>query len=238
MLGVVGALQGQLMVAQSELEGLRRIYSDSNVRVRALRARIIELQSQLGKFGGKDQPGTVGPDSHATDIYPSIRKLPLLGVTYADLFRRTKVQGAVYEVLTQEYELAKVREAREIPTVKILDPPEVPEKKDFPPRTLIAVSTAGFACFGGIVVVLAAKSWKEKNPHDLGKAVVTEIWVDLKEKRFLNSTNGASHKSETDSSNSVHHKRSFFSFLGWHTAMHNGSGNGNGSRPSSDYGAC
>jgi hypothetical protein len=82
--------------------------------------------------------------------------------------------------------------------------------------------------------------WKEKNPHDLGKAVVTEIWVDLKEKRFLNSTNGASHKSETDSSNSVHHKRSFFSFLGWHTAMHNGNGNGNGngSRPSSDYGAC
>lgn len=234
MLEVAGTLQGQLIVAQSELEGLRQIYSDSSVRVRSLRARITELQSQLGKLGGKDQPNALGPNTQAADLYPSIRKLPLLGVTYADLYRRTKVQEAVYEALTQEYELAKVQEAREIPTVKVLDPPEVPEKKDFPPRTVIAGSTTGLACFGGIVVLLAAQSWKEKNPHDLSKAIATEIWVDLKEKRFLNSTNGASHKSEPGSSNhALHQKHSFLSFLGWQSVVRNG----NGSHPSSDYAA-
>ena len=55
-------------------------------------------------------------------MFPSIRRLPLLGVTYADLYQRTKIQETVYELLTQQYELAKVQEAKEIPSVKVLDP--------------------------------------------------------------------------------------------------------------------
>ena len=31
-------------------------------------------------------------DAKESDLYPSIRKLPLLGVTYADLYRKTKVE--------------------------------------------------------------------------------------------------------------------------------------------------
>ena len=55
---------------------------------------------------------------------PSIRELPALGVGYADLYRNTKVQEAIFQTLTQEYELAKVwRKAKETPSVKVLDPP-------------------------------------------------------------------------------------------------------------------
>jgi capsule polysaccharide export protein KpsE/RkpR len=224
-------LQGRLMFAQSELEELRQIYSDSSVRVRAVKARIAELQSQLAKFGGKDQTGTRGPETDPADQYPSIRKLPLLGVTYADLYRRTKVQEAVYEVLTQEYELAKVQEAKEIPIVKVVDPADVPEKKDFPPRLLIVSSTMFLAFIGGIVFLLGSRSWHEKDPRDLSKAIAIEIWTDLKEKRVLNSVNGVSHEPENDSCSSLHRKRSIFSFLGLNKAAHNG----NGSSSPSDH---
>ena len=44
----------------------------------------------------------------------------MFGVTYADLYSCTKVQETVYEVLTQECELAKVQEARTIPRLKFL----------------------------------------------------------------------------------------------------------------------
>src|SRR5690348_8196191 len=64
--------------------------------------------------------------------------------------------------------------------------------------------------------LLPARIWNEKNPHDLSKAIFTQIWVDLKERRFLNSMNGVSHKSEPGSSNhALHQKHSFLSFLGW-----------------------
>jgi len=224
MIEAAATIQGQLISAQSELEGIRQIYTDSNVRVRALKARIEELQSQLGKLGGKDQAGTLGPNSAAADLYPSIRKLPLLGMTYADLYRQVKVQEEIYEVLTREYELVKVEEAREIPTVKVLEPPDVPEQKTSPPRLLIGVSAMFAACAGGVVFLLAAKSWHNRDPHDVGKVVITEIWLDLKEKRFLNSANGASRGPEADSGNSLGGKRGISSFLGLSNAAHNGNG--------------
>src|SRR5207302_7098983 len=136
---------------ESELAGLRQIYSDNNVRVRSVRARIAELKHQLEKIGGKGE----GSDEQQTSLYPSIRKLPLLGVPYADLYRRTRVQEAVFETLTQEYELAKVAEAKEIPSVRVLDAADVPEHKSFPPRLAIIFLGTFVCCAGDKLFVLA-----------------------------------------------------------------------------------
>jgi uncharacterized protein involved in exopolysaccharide biosynthesis len=224
MVDAAATLQGQYIAAQAELEGLKQIYTDSNVRVRSVSARIAELKRQLEKLGGKGEEASEASGKTADYLYPSIRKLPLLGVAYADLYRRTRVQEAVYEVLTQEYELAKVQEAKEIPIVKVVDPADIPEKKSFPPRMLVGISTMFLAFIGGIVFLVGSKTWHEKDPRDLSKAIATEIWTDLKEKRLLNSVNGVSHELETHSSISLHHRRSFFSFLGLNNTRHNGNG--------------
>ena len=129
-------LQGQMMAAQSELQSLEQIYTGNNVRVRALRARVDELKRQLEKLGGTDA-SLVSDATQPSELYPSIRKLPLLGVEWADLYRRMKIQETVYELLNQQYELARIQEAKEIPKVNIIDLPDVPEKKSFPPRLLI-----------------------------------------------------------------------------------------------------
>ena len=103
-----------------------------------MRARTEELKRQLVQLGGSDAslvPDATSADS--SDLYPSIRKLPLLGVQWADLYRRMKVQETVYDLLTQQYELARIQEAKEIPTVNVIDPANVPEKKSYPPRLLI-----------------------------------------------------------------------------------------------------
>ena len=224
MVDAAAILQGQYIAAQAELEGLKQIYTDNNVRVRAVSARIEELKRQLEKLGGKGEEAAEASGKSADYLYPSIRKLPLLGVTYADLYRRTRVQEAVYELLTQEYELAKVQEAKEIPIVKVVDAADIPEEKTFPPRRLIGISTMFLAFIGGIVFLIGSKSWKEKDPRDLSKAIAAEIWIDLKEKRLLNSVNGVSHEQETNSSGSPHLRRSIFSFLGLNNARHNGNG--------------
>ena len=231
MVEAAATLQGQYIAAQSELEGLKQIYTDGNVRVRSVRARVTELKRQLEKLGGKGEEPSMASGQPADFLYPSLRKLPLLGVTYADLYRRARVQEAVYEVLTQEYELAKVEEAKEIPIVKVVDPADIPEKKSFPPRLLIGISTMFLAFIGGIVFLVGSKSWHEKDPHDLSKAIATEIWTDLKEKRLLNSVNGVSHEPEIDTSSSLRRRRSIFSFLG----LNNGARNDNGSSSSSNH---
>src|SRR6202140_4156943 len=125
---------------------------NSYTRRLSTKARIDELQRQLEKLGGKGESSINASSQPGDSMYPSIRKLPLLGVTYADLYRRTKIQEAVLETLTKEYEMAKVQEAKEIPTVKVLDVADVPDKRSFPPRLVII--------FLGTVIALAiAAGW-------------------------------------------------------------------------------
>ena len=176
MVEAAATLEGQLIAAKSELEGLRQIYTDNNVRVRAIHARIAELQNQMDKIGGKGENTLSASSTQGDPLYPSIRKLPLLGVAFADLFRRTKVQEAVFEALTQQYELAKVQEAKETPSVKVLDVARIPEKKSFPPRLLITSFCTFLALAGTTLLVLGRARWAEIEPEAPSKLFAQEIF--------------------------------------------------------------
>ena len=180
MVEAAATLQGQLIAAQSEVEGLKQIYTDNNVRVRAVRARIAELQKQLEKLRGKDAGSNAAASQGADSLYPSIRKLPLLGVTYADLYRRTKIQETVFELLTQQYELAKVQEAKETPSVKVLDAANVPEAKSFPPRLLIMFLGTFLSFAAAVVWVMASARWEKVDPQDPAKQLAQEVFQTLK----------------------------------------------------------
>jgi capsule polysaccharide export protein KpsE/RkpR len=179
MVEAAAVLQGQLIAAESEMEGLRQIYSDNNVRVRSVQARITELKQQIDKVGGKGE-GTAAGTASQDSLYPSIKKLPVLGVTYADLFRRTKVQEAIYEALTQQYELAKVQEVRETPSVKVLDPANIPEKKSFPPRTLIVALAMIFSILFAVGWILGRAHWQMMDPGHPAKMVALGIYGDAR----------------------------------------------------------
>jgi capsule polysaccharide export protein KpsE/RkpR len=179
MVEAAAILEGQLIAAKTELEGLRQIYTDQNVRVRTMQARVAELQRELVKMGGKTDETAADPPKD-DELYPSIRKLPLLGVTYADLYRRTKVEETVFETLTQQYEIAKVQEAKEVPSVKVLDPPEIPEKKVFPPRLLLTLVGAILALAIGSGWIIANEGWERIDPQDPGKLLVLHMVSSVK----------------------------------------------------------
>lgn len=194
MIQAGAALEGQLIAAQTELEGLRQIFTDNNVRVRETQARIDEIRRQLQKLGGTSSPSTdakAAPTTDAGSLYPSIRELPILGVTYADLYRQMKVQEAVFEALTQEYELAKVEEAKETPSVKVLDPANIPEMKSSPHRLLIVLTGAFLACTFGIAWVFGSAKWHEIDEQDPGKVLAQEVFQSVRKRVPLLSRNGS-----------------------------------------------
>jgi capsule polysaccharide export protein KpsE/RkpR len=179
MVEAVAVLEGQLIAAESELQGLRQIYTDQNIRVRATQARIDELKRQLMKMGGKKETDVSAPLEEG-ELYPSIRKLPLLGVSYADLYRRMKVEETVFETLTQQYEIAKVQEAKEVPSVKVLDPPEIPEKKVFPPRVVLTLFGGMLGLAIGSFWILGNDHWTKIDPNDPGKILALNMVQSVK----------------------------------------------------------
>jgi len=181
MIESAATLEGQLVAAQTELQGLKQIYAGDNVRVRTIQARVDELGRQLQKLGGKfdtasEPDGIENPSPNDPSMYPSIRKLPLLGVSYADLYRGTKVQEATFETLTEEYELAKVQEAKETPSVKVLDAATVPEKKSFPPRLPILFFCVFTALGAATALVIGRAHWAEVAADDPGKILAGEVF--------------------------------------------------------------
>jgi len=197
MVEAAATLQGQLIAAESELEGLKQIYTDNNVRVRSVKARMNELKHQLEKLGGKGEDAAAPSDQQQASLYPSIRRLPLLGVTYADLYRRTRVQEAVFESLTKEYELAKVQEVKEIPTVKVLDFPNIPDKKSFPPRMLIMFLGTAFAFAIATTWVFGKEAWDQTDSSDTRKVFAQEVFSTIRASLPKFSQNGSGDHSGT-----------------------------------------
>jgi capsule polysaccharide export protein KpsE/RkpR len=190
MVEAASLLQGEMIAAQSELKGLEQIYTPGNVRVRAVQARISELQAQLDKLGGKGY-GEPGQKQLVDSLYPSIRQLPILGVAYADLYRKAKIQEAVFETLTQQYELAKVQEAKEIPSVKVLDAARLPEKKSFPPRMLISCLTGMVVLAAAMLGIYVQSKWDEKAANDPGRLFANDVRQTMHAWMFRSDSNGS-----------------------------------------------
>ena len=179
MMDAVARVQGELIGSESELKGLEQIYSQDNVRVRTLRARVAELQSQLKKMvGSYTAPGEVNETAPGSD-YPSIRTLPALGYRYQELYRQAKTQETIFDFLTQQYELARIEEAKELPVVRVMDEPNVPEKKNSPIRSLIV----GLSVFVSLVLgcwwVVEKDKWDRLASDDSRRLLVAEVKSDL-----------------------------------------------------------
>src|SRR5256885_16884010 len=90
------------------------------------------------------------------------------------------MQETLYQLLTREYELAKVDEAKQIPTVSVLDAAVVPTKKSFPPRTRIVIAGTLLTLAGTVVWIFLRRWWSGIVPDDPGRELAAEINQSLR----------------------------------------------------------
>jgi len=163
-------LQGELIAARAELEGLQQVYTPENTRVKTVQARINELERSLARIN----TGNAGASQSATNPYPSIKNLPLVGLEWTDLYRNTKIHETVFELLTQQYEVARIQEARELPTVKILDKATVPEKRH-PSIPLVVVIGTLASIFLASIGYLMQRRWQSWDPADPRRLLLARV---------------------------------------------------------------
>lgn len=170
MVEAAAKLDGELVAAEAELSGLRQIYGPENSRVRSSEGKIAALRHELQALEG---------NTSAKTDYPSIRNLPVIGLRYGDLYRNVRIQEAVYESLTKQYEMAKVEEARDIPSVRVLDEAEVPETKSGPKRALIVLLGFLLGAFMAAGAVAVSYLWESASDESLLKKLVLQLSSDI-----------------------------------------------------------
>jgi capsule polysaccharide export protein KpsE/RkpR len=188
-------VEGELVLEQSSLNSLRQVYGDSNVRVREAEARIATLQRELHKVSGSasdlNDAGSKSAISSAADIYPPLRQLPRLAVPYANLYRTVRVQETVFELLTQQYESARIEEAKDIPAVNVIDPPGIPEKKSFPPRILLILLFTSVSLAAAAASILFSARWHALPFDDDRKLLVRDIARVVRSRTSIHRSGGA-----------------------------------------------
>lgn len=165
-------LQAELIDGRGQLAALRQTYSEDNYRVKAIEARNAELQRQLDAMGAAPKAAGAASDTGRSD-YPSAGELPGLGLTYYDLERKVRVDEALWEALTKQYEMAKVEEAKQIPTVRVLDVANVPSRKSAPHRSIIVIIGTMLSFVIACLAVLVLSQWEEMDAEVEPKKTLT-----------------------------------------------------------------
>jgi len=132
----IGTVKGQLMAKEVELQTLLSYATPANPQVQLLKTEVEELKAKLKEL----EEGQDG--SRNNGIFIPTKRFPDISIQYVRLVRDIKVQQTLFELLTQQYEMASIQEAKDTPTAQVLDDARVPEKKAKPKRAMIvAVST-------------------------------------------------------------------------------------------------
>lgn len=142
----VAELRAQLAAQEVQLATLRRQFTDQSQEVKNAAASVGNIRSQIARLEGS------GGDS----AIPSVGSAATIGQQYVRLMREFKIQESLVELLTKQYEMAKLSEAKDISPFQVIQTAKVPERKSGPFRLkmlLVAVATSLiFSVLGAFVL--------------------------------------------------------------------------------------
>ena len=139
-------LRAQITAREVQLGVMKQFSTASNPDVLRLEDELRELKKQVNILESK------GPNPE-TNAWPSLSEAPTIGLEYIRLKRKALTQEKVFELLTQQYEIAKIDEAKEDVTFQVIDRAIPPEKRIKPKRKLNVMLAGIVSFFVGIFLV-------------------------------------------------------------------------------------
>jgi uncharacterized protein involved in exopolysaccharide biosynthesis len=142
-------IKGQILSNEVQLGVMKSTLNPGHPDIERVRKEIEELQLQLREMNY----GHETSQSNQDKLFPVFSEVPELGVQLLRLKRDVEIQNTLFIFLTQQYEEAKIQEAKDTPTVQVLDWAVEPEKKDKPRIKLILLASVALSFMGSIFYI-------------------------------------------------------------------------------------
>lgn len=144
-------LEAMLKSEEIKLDLLNKMFTPDQPEIKQQQEKISSLRKQISEIQNKTQQ----------ESKLNIKGMPDVILNYLRIKRDVEIQNKILTTLIPLLEQAKIEENRNTPTVLVLDPPVVPEKKVKPKRlTLTALSFVGSFIFSFLFFIAFTK-WKE-----------------------------------------------------------------------------
>jgi tyrosine-protein kinase Etk/Wzc len=144
----IAQLRAEIAGRQVQLQSMQAYAAAGNPQLQMLAREIAALRGELAKLDSGASEGMAVP----------ARKLPEAGLEFVRRLRDVKYHEALFEILSRQYEAARIDEAKLAPLVQVIDAAVVPDRKSWPPRTLFTLGAGCLAALAACAFVLVRRA--------------------------------------------------------------------------------
>src|SRR6185312_17091046 len=157
----VGDLRAQIVAKEVELRAMRSFATDKNPDVDIAQQELAGMKAQLNKL--ESQKG------NPSNFEVNLKDVPQAQLDYIRAARELKFQETLFTLLSGQFEMAKMDEARDAALIQVVEPAAPPDQKSSPKRAVICIlsSLLGFIMASTIVI---GGSWKSRIKVDSRRA--------------------------------------------------------------------
>jgi tyrosine-protein kinase Etk/Wzc len=144
----IAQLRAEISAKEVQIEQLRTMATEQNGELQQLESGMGALREQLKK-AESDRARS------GDEYFVSAGRIPRAGLEYLRRWRDLRYHEALFEMLSKQYELARIEEAKAPPVIQVLDRAIVLDKHSWPPRTLLvllALVTSGILLSGAVLL--------------------------------------------------------------------------------------
>jgi tyrosine-protein kinase Etk/Wzc len=152
----IAEIKAQLAVQEVQLATYRRQFTESSQEVKNLATSVGNLRAQIAKLEG----------GGGNSAIPSVGSVPSIGQEYVRLMREFKIQESLVELLTKQYEMARLSEAKDVSPFQVILKAKVPERKSKPSRTKIVLIASFAALFFSLVLTFMIEKFNRMAEAD------------------------------------------------------------------------
>ncbi|OGL48177.1 MAG: hypothetical protein A3C43_11660 [Candidatus Schekmanbacteria bacterium RIFCSPHIGHO2_02_FULL_38_11] len=151
-------IKAKLVAKKVELGVIKKFSTDANPDVIRLKDEIDELTRQVEMIDVGENDGSSLEDGDR--VFLPFKETSNVGLNFVRLKREAIVQEKVYELLSQQYELARIEEAKDSIDFVVIDKAVPPEKRIKPNRTSNVMLAGITSIFIGIFLAFFLEYWE------------------------------------------------------------------------------
>jgi len=176
---IIAALRSEIALKEVEYNLNLKSMNKSHPSMVQLYNNIQELKKQVDKI---EKGINLDKDSY---ILP-FSEIPDLSYQMSFLLKDREVLTAVYKLLVQQLEQAKIQEKKDTPTIQVLDRAQPPERKSKPKRSLIVILAGIISLFfsGFYMVINEYSSFVKKHDPEryeklsyIGRSIKNDLYT-------------------------------------------------------------
>ena len=157
-------LRSQIMAREVQMKVLRTTATEQNPEVRRLSSEIAALKGELARFESNSAPAEASSDGHVSVSTVPVAKIPQATIDDVRAKRELKLQETLFESMVEQYEIAKLDEAKEGQTLQQIDVATPPDAKSKPSRLLIVLIGLVIGFFLSCLVAIVQGALSSRTP--------------------------------------------------------------------------